>query len=130
VLVAGLRGIGDDKIATIIAGQRPGGSHARRSRRLRLGRVLPELTYQQAVDQFGEEGTAEFIYLVELYCMVSVTLNGSDVHEHTIMRGYSARSDQARYLSSLKSGFRFAKGLGAAGVCIACIAIAGLCVTF
>jgi len=35
--------------------------------------------YQQAVDLFGEEGTAEFIYLVGLYCMVSVTLNGFDV---------------------------------------------------
>jgi 4-carboxymuconolactone decarboxylase len=79
VLVAGLRGIGDDKIATIIAGQRPGGSRARRSRRSRLGRVLPELTYQQAVELFGEEGTADCIYLVALYCMVSVTLNGSDV---------------------------------------------------
>jgi hypothetical protein len=54
----------------------------------------------------------------------------AEYNEHTIMRGYSARSDQARYLSSLKSGLRFAKGLGAAGVCIACIAIAGLCVTF
>jgi hypothetical protein len=43
------------------------------------GRILPELTYQQAVDLFGEEGTAEFIYLVGLYCMVSVTLNGFDV---------------------------------------------------
>ena len=43
------------------------------------GGILPELTYQQAVDLFGEEGTAEFIYLVGLYCMVSVTLNGSDV---------------------------------------------------
>ena len=53
-----------------------------------------------------------------------------EYNEHTIMRGYSARSDQARYLSSLKSGLRLAKGLGAAGVCIACIAIAGLCVTF
>jgi 4-carboxymuconolactone decarboxylase len=79
VLVAELRGIDDDKIATIIAGQRPGGSHARRSRRLGPGRVLPELTYQQAVDLFGEEGTADFIYLVGLYCMVSVTLNGFDV---------------------------------------------------
>jgi 4-carboxymuconolactone decarboxylase len=39
------------------------------------GGVLPELTYQQAVDLFGEGGTAEFIYLVGLYCMVSVTLN-------------------------------------------------------
>jgi hypothetical protein len=37
------------------------------------------LTYQQAVRLFGEEGTAEFIYLVGLYCMVSVTLNGFDV---------------------------------------------------
>ena len=54
----------------------------------------------------------------------------AEYNEHTIMRGYSARSDQARYLSSLKSGLRLAKGLGAAGVCIACIAIAGLCVTF
>jgi 4-carboxymuconolactone decarboxylase len=79
VLVAELRGIDDDKIATIIAGQRPRGSHARRSRRLGPGRVLPELTYQQAVDLFGEEGTADFIYLVGLYCMVSVTLNGFDV---------------------------------------------------
>jgi hypothetical protein len=40
---------------------------------------LPELTYRQAVDLFGEEATAEFIYLVGLYCMVSVTLNGFDV---------------------------------------------------
>ena len=53
-----------------------------------------------------------------------------EYNEHSIMRGYSARSDQARSLSSLNSGFRLAKGLGAAGVCIACIAIAGLCVTF
>ena len=37
------------------------------------------MTYQQAVRLFGEEGTAEFIYLVGLYCMGSVTLNGFDV---------------------------------------------------
>ena len=53
----------------------------------------------------------------------------AEYNEHTIMRGYSARSDQARYLSSLKSGLRLAS-LGAAGVCTTCIAIAGLCVTF
>lgn len=40
---------------------------------------FPALIYQQAVRLFGEEGTAEFIYLVGLYCMVSVTLNGFDV---------------------------------------------------
>lgn len=37
------------------------------------------LTYRQAIALFGEEATAEFIYLVGLYCMVSVTLNGFDV---------------------------------------------------
>ena len=40
--------------------------------------MLQPLTYQQAVTLFGEEAT-EFIYLVGLYCMVSVTLNGFDV---------------------------------------------------
>ena len=41
--------------------------------------MLQPLTYQQAVTLFGEEATAEFIYLVGLYCMVSVTPNGFDV---------------------------------------------------
>jgi hypothetical protein len=41
--------------------------------------VLPELTYRQAVDAFGESGAAELIYLVGLYCLVSCTLNGFDV---------------------------------------------------
>jgi hypothetical protein len=63
-------------------------------------------------------GFAEYLRAIEEY------------NEHTITRGYSARSDQARYQSSLKSGLRLAKGLGAAGVCIGGIAIAGLCVTF
>jgi 4-carboxymuconolactone decarboxylase len=92
VLLAELRGITDDKIATIIAGQRPGGltreeavAHDFASA-LVSGGVLPELTYQQAVNLFGEEGTAEFIYLVGLYCMVSVTLNGFDVPVSATMK--------------------------------------------
>jgi 4-carboxymuconolactone decarboxylase len=85
VLVAELRGIGDDKIATIIAGQRPGDLTREEAVAYDLasalvsGGVLPPLTYQQAIALFGEEATAEFIYLVGLYCMVSVTLNGFDV---------------------------------------------------
>ncbi|GGF32184.1 hypothetical protein GCM10011611_42960 [Aliidongia dinghuensis] len=85
VLVAELRGIPDDKIATIIAGQRPGDLTREEAVAYDLasalvsGGTLPALTYQQAVGLFGEEGTAEFIYLVGLYCMVSVTLNGFDV---------------------------------------------------
>jgi 4-carboxymuconolactone decarboxylase len=85
VLVAELRGIGDDKIATIIAGQRPGDLTREEAVAYDLasalvsGGVLPALTYQQAIALFSEEATAEFIYLVGLYCMVSVTLNGFDV---------------------------------------------------
>jgi 4-carboxymuconolactone decarboxylase len=85
VLVAELRGITDDKIATIVAGQRPGDLTREEAVAYDLasalvsGGTLPAPTYQQAVRLFGEEGTAEFIYLVGLYCMVSVTLNGFDV---------------------------------------------------
>jgi 4-carboxymuconolactone decarboxylase len=85
VLVAELRGISDDKIATIVAGQRPGDLTREEAiaydmaSALVSGGVLPALTYQQAIGLFGEQGTAELIYLVGLYCMVSVTLNGFDV---------------------------------------------------
>ena len=41
-------------------------------------------------------------------------------------RGYIAKSDQGRHLSSLRSASRLAKGLTAAGVGIASIAIIGL----
>lgn len=85
VLVAELRGIPDDKIATITAGQRPGDLTREEAvaydmaSSLVAGGVLPRLVYEQAIELFGEAGTAEFIYLVGLYCMVSVTLNGFDV---------------------------------------------------
>jgi 4-carboxymuconolactone decarboxylase len=85
VLVAELRGLPDEKIATIVAGQRPSDLTREEAVAYDLaaalvgGGVLPELTYAQAIKQFGEAGTAEFISLVGLYCMVSVTLNGYDV---------------------------------------------------
>jgi 4-carboxymuconolactone decarboxylase len=85
VLVAELRGLPDDKIATIVAGQRPSDLSREEAvtydvaSALVSGGVLPALTYQQAVAAFGEAGTAELIYLVGLYCMVSVHLNGFDV---------------------------------------------------
>ena len=85
VLAAELRGLPDDKIATIVAGQRPSnlaedeGIAYDVASSLVSGGVLPALTFKRAVGAFGEEGTAEFIYLVGLYCAVSVTLNGFDV---------------------------------------------------
>lgn len=43
------------------------------------GGVLPEPCYRLAIEVFGEDGTAELIYLVGLYCLVSMTLNGFNV---------------------------------------------------
>jgi hypothetical protein len=43
------------------------------------GSPLPDLLYRQAVQTFGEEGTAELINLVGFYCLISVILNGFDV---------------------------------------------------
>ena len=85
VLVAEARGLPEHKIATIVAGQRPADLTREEATTydvasaLVSGSVLPDLLYRQAVATFGEYGTAELIYLVGLYCLVSVTLNGFDV---------------------------------------------------
>ena len=85
VLVAESRGLADDKISTIVVGQRPGDLTREEAiaydvaSALVGGHVVPELTYRQATAAFGEKGAAELIYLVGLYCLVSVTLNGFDV---------------------------------------------------
>jgi 4-carboxymuconolactone decarboxylase len=84
VLVAEARGLPDDKIATIVAGQRPSDLSREEAvaydvaAALVSGGLLPELTYRQAEALFGENGTAELINLIG-YCAVSVTLNGFDV---------------------------------------------------
>ncbi|WP_192356047.1 carboxymuconolactone decarboxylase family protein [Mesorhizobium mediterraneum] len=85
VLVAKARGLPEEIIATIVAGQRPLELTQEETvafdfaSALVSGSNLPELVYRQAVKTFGEDGTAELIYLVGLYCLVSVTLNGFDV---------------------------------------------------
>ncbi len=43
------------------------------------GGVLPEPCYRLAVETFGQHGANERIYLVGLYSLVSVTLNGFNV---------------------------------------------------
>jgi alkylhydroperoxidase family enzyme len=85
VLVAEQRGLSDEKLATIVAGQRPVDLTKEEAvaydfaSALVSGGVLPELTYKAAVAQFGAHGAAELSYLVGIYCMVSVTLNTFDV---------------------------------------------------
>jgi 4-carboxymuconolactone decarboxylase len=85
VIVAEHRGLSDEKLATIVAGQRPADLTRPESvaydfaSALVNGGVLPELTYRAAVGEFGQHGAAELSYLVGLYCLVSVTLNSFDV---------------------------------------------------
>src|ERR1035437_4500380 len=85
VLMAELRGLDDDTIDTIVAGQRPANLDDDESAAYDVasslvgGSVLPELVYRKATNRFGQAGAAELIYLVGLYCMLSVTLNGFDV---------------------------------------------------
>jgi 4-carboxymuconolactone decarboxylase len=85
VLVAEQRGLSDEKLATIVAGQRPTDLTRQEAvaydfaAALVNGGVLPELTYKAAVEQFGAHGAAELSCLIGVYCMVSVTLNTFDV---------------------------------------------------
>ena len=77
--------LSDEKLATIIAGQRPPDLTREEAiaydvaAALTAGGVLPELTYRAAVDAFGANGAVEICYLVGVYFLVSVTLNGFDV---------------------------------------------------
>jgi alkylhydroperoxidase family enzyme len=85
VIAAERCGLSDDKLATIVAGQRPGDLTREEAIAYDLasalvqGGVLPELSYRQAIQEFGQHGAAELIYLVGLYCLVSVTLNAFDI---------------------------------------------------
>ena len=85
ILVGELRGLSDETIATIVAGERPASLTKEEAMAydfasaLVSGRIVPKILYDQAVKAFGQEGVAELIYLVGLYCAVSVVLNGFDV---------------------------------------------------
>ena len=78
-------GLSKPKIASLASGGRPGGLTDEEgvafdaASALARGAQLPESTYQAALAAFGEQGTAELIYLVGFYCLISVLLNGFDV---------------------------------------------------
>jgi 4-carboxymuconolactone decarboxylase len=85
VIAGEKRGLSDDKLSTIMAGHRPidltpeeAVAYDVASSLMHHG-TLPEINYRAAVKQFGVHGAAELIYLVGLYCLVSVTLNGFNV---------------------------------------------------
>jgi 4-carboxymuconolactone decarboxylase len=77
-------GLAEDKIATIVAGQRPTdltrdeGIAYDMAAALNRGAPLPASTYGAAVAAFGAEGLAEIVFLVGCFSMVGVTLNAFD----------------------------------------------------
>jgi 4-carboxymuconolactone decarboxylase len=81
---AGRAGLAEEKIASIVAGERPDG--LTRDERaaydmaaaLNRGGPLPETTYRAALSTFGEQGLAETVFLVGCFSMVGVTLNAFD----------------------------------------------------
>ena len=85
VHVARDEGLAADKVATIVAGQRPADLTPDEAlaydvaAALNAGGILPRLPYERARDAFGPHGVAELIHLVGLYAMVCITLNGFDV---------------------------------------------------
>lgn len=83
--VATPAGLGDAKIATVAAGQRPADLTEEEqaaydvAAALTAGKQLPESTYRHAVKVLGEDQTAELIYLVGGYALISMLLNAYDV---------------------------------------------------
>lgn len=85
VIVAENRGLSDEKLETIVAGQRPADLTREEAiaydmtAAIVAGGLLPELTWRSAVAAFGEAGAAELGYLIGVYCLVAVTLNTFNV---------------------------------------------------
>lgn len=75
-------GMSAQRLSTLVSGARPAGMSVEEevaydvAFALVNGGVLPRPTYDLAVATFGQHGANELIYLVGLYSLVSVTLNG------------------------------------------------------
>lgn len=85
IAVAEADKIDDATLATLVSGSRPDGLTREQgigydvAYALVNGGVLPEPVYRIAVSTFGQHGANELIYLVGLYALVSMTLNGFNV---------------------------------------------------
>jgi alkylhydroperoxidase family enzyme len=85
IAVAEREGMTEARLATLVAGLKPDDLAAEESvafdvaYALSSGGPLPEPLYRLAIATFGQHGTNELIYLVGLYALVSMTLNGFNV---------------------------------------------------
>jgi alkylhydroperoxidase family enzyme len=85
IAVAEREGMSEERLATLVADLKPTDLAKEESvafdvaYALSRGGTLPEPLYRLAVKTFGQHGTNELIYLIGLYALVSVTLNGFNV---------------------------------------------------
>jgi alkylhydroperoxidase family enzyme len=85
IAVAEHEGMPEARLATLVGDLKPGDLSSEESLAFDVayalvrGSVLPEPLYRLAVQTFGQHGANELIYLVGLYSLVSVTLNGFNV---------------------------------------------------
>lgn len=85
IAVAEREGMSAERLATFVADLKPVDLSSDESVAFDLayalvcGGTLPEPIYRLALATFGQHGTNELVYLVGLYSMVSVTLNGFNV---------------------------------------------------
>ncbi|MES2160935.1 MAG: carboxymuconolactone decarboxylase family protein [Pseudomonadota bacterium] len=85
IAVAEREGMSAERLATLMADVKPVDLSKEESvaydmaYALSRGGTLPEPLYRLAVSTFGQHGANELIYLVGLYALVSVTLNGFNV---------------------------------------------------
>ncbi|WP_332856144.1 carboxymuconolactone decarboxylase family protein [Duganella sp. S19_KUP01_CR8] len=85
IAVAEREGMSAERLATLVADVKPADLSKEESvaydmaYALSRGGTLPEPLYRLAVSTFGQHGANELIYLVGLYALVSVTLNGFNV---------------------------------------------------
>ncbi|RDW84615.1 hypothetical protein BP6252_02205 [Coleophoma cylindrospora] len=78
-------GMGDERLSTISAGSRPSDMTEEEAcaydtaKALTRGGILPDASYARAVHVLGRHVASELTYLVGLYHLVSVNLNGFNI---------------------------------------------------
>jgi len=78
-------GLSPTAIATLAAGGHPHGLNEAEeithvmTCALVSGRIIPDSTYNQAVNLLGQDGVAELFFLIGGYCLIAIILNGFDM---------------------------------------------------
>ena len=78
-------GLSPNIIASLAAGSRPYGLNEQEAiahdiaNSLVKGHIVPDSTYNHAVNLLGQNGVGELIFLISGYCLIAIVLNGFDM---------------------------------------------------